>query len=248
MEPHEEPWKRLPLYGAQNVRDLGGYPTINGGRTRYRRFLRADGLGRLSAWDVRYLHSYGVRAVIDLRDESEVQQMPDVSLGRDVTYVNIPLLGFNAADVERIERLIAADEFSMDDVYKSILENYEGVRACFKFIAEAPKGCVLFHCAVGKDRTGVLAMLLLSLAGVDKWDIVADYSQSWAHLMRDEAFREDWLNESGNAFRDGMTSDPKTIEFALDLLEMEHGSVEDYLLECGVPDEDVAAVRQRLLS
>jgi hypothetical protein len=45
-----------------------------------------------------------------------------------------------------------------------------------------------------------------------------------------------------------MTSDPKTIEFALDLLEMEHGSVEDYLLECGVPDEDVAAVRQRLLS
>jgi len=248
MEPHEEPWKRLPLYGAQNVRDLGGYPTTNGGRTRYRRFLRSDGLGRLSAWDVRFLHSYGVRAVLDLRDESEAQQMPDATLGTDVVYANVPLLGFNAADMEMIEHMIAADEFTMEFVYQSILENYEGVRACFKFIADAPEGCILFHCAVGKDRTGILAMLLLSLAGVDKWDIVADYMQSWAHLMRDESFRDDWLNRPDDVFRVGMTSDPKSIEYALDLLEVEHGSVEDYLLECGVPDNDVAAVRQRLLS
>ncbi|MBO7674173.1 MAG: tyrosine-protein phosphatase [Atopobiaceae bacterium] len=248
MEPHEEPWKRLPLYGAHNVRDLGGYPTLNGGRTQYRRFLRADGLSGLSAWDVRFLQRYGVRAVIDLRDASEVQHMPDVSLGADVMYANIPLLSYNAADIERFERLIAAQEFSMTHVYEAILENYEGVRACFKFMAEAPEGCILFHCAVGKDRTGILAMLLLSLAGVDKWDIVADYMQSWAHLMRDEAFREDWLNEGGNRFREGMTSDPKNVEHALDLLEIEHGSVEDYLLECGVPDEDVASVRQRLLA
>jgi hypothetical protein len=90
-------------------------------------------------------------------------------------------------------------------------------------------------------------MLLLSLAGVDKWDIVANYVQTWANLMRDDAFRSEWFDSRRNAFRTGMTSNPETIEFAYDLMEADHGEVEGLLLECGVPDEDVAAVRSRLL-
>lgn len=234
--------------GAFNVRDLGGYPTANGGRTQHRRFLRADGLGRLSAWDAKMLYSYGVRAVLDLRDESEAQQFPNVSLGKDVVYANIPLLGLNAADVEQMEKMFSEGDFNLQYVYECILENYEGIRSCFKFIADAPQGCVLFHCAVGKDRTGILAMLLLSLAGVDKWDIMADYAQSWPNLMRDEAFREDWFDASRGDLRQGMSSDPQAISYVFDAMEEEHGGVEGYLLECGVPDEEVALVRHRLLT
>lgn len=247
MEPHEQPWVRLPLDGAFNVRELGGYPTVNGSWTKYHRFLRSDGLSRLSAYDKRFLYDYGVRAIIDLRDQNEVSDAPDLSIGSDVACANIPLLDFNVAQVKEIEKRIAEKNFSILDAYRLILENYDGIRKCFRFIAEAPAGCVLFHCAVGKDRTGILAMLLLSLAGVDKWDIVANYVQTWANLMRDDVFAEDWYDAAHSEFREGMTSGPEAIEFVYDLLEEEHGGVEAYLLECGVPDEDVAAVRQRLL-
>ena len=247
MEPYEQPWARLPLSGAFNVRELGGYPTVGGARSEYRRFLRSDALCRLSAADARFLYDYGVRAVIDLRDASEVADAPNVVIGKDVVYTNIPLLGFNAAQVSEIEKRLNDETFSMEGIYKRILENYEGIRACFRFIAEAPKGCILFHCAVGKDRTGVLAMLLLSLAGVDKWDIIANYVQTWPNLMRDHVFSEDWYDAANSVFRVGMTSDPKLIEYAYDLLEEEHGGVEGYLLECGVPDDVVSAVRMRLL-
>lgn len=220
---------------------------MNGGRTKHHRFLRADGLMRISEYDKRFLYNYGVRAVIDLRNADEVVDAPDATIHPDVVYTNIPLLDFNAAEIEEIKAQYDAESFSMESIYQSILENYDGIRSCFRFIAEAPEGCVLFHCAVGKDRTGILAMLLLSLAGVDKWDIVANYVQTWANLMRDEVFSEDWYDSSNSWFRDGMASRPEVIAFAYDLLEQNHGSVEGYLLECGVRDEDVAAVRSRLL-
>lgn len=248
MEPHERTWARLPLDGALNVRELGGYPTANGSQTQYHRFLRSDCLNRLSTYDVRFLYDYGVRAVIDLRDASEVADSPDSLLGSDVAYANIPLLEFNAAEAEKVQKHLDENTFSMEAIYRHILEHYEGVRACFRFMADAPEGCILFHCAVGKDRTGILAMLLLSLAGVDKWDIVADYVQTWPNLMRDEAFREDWYDPARALYRSGMSSAPEFIEFAYDALEEEHHGVEGYLLECGVPDQDVAKVRQRLLA
>lgn len=247
MEPHERSWVRLPLEGACNVRELGGYPVANGGQTKYHRFLRSDGLERLTVRDREFLKQYGVRAVIDLRDPEEVQGAPDRSLGEGVAYLNVPLLSFNAAEVEAIREQFEGTRFSMSTIYQRALENYDAVRACFRFIADAPEGCVLFHCAVGKDRTGILAMLLLSLAGVDKWDIVANYVQTWANLMRDEVFRADWLDARHSVFREGMESNAATIEFAYDLLEGEHGGVETFLLECGVPDEDVACVRRRLI-
>ena len=63
-------WARLPLEGACNVRELGGYPTASGAMTQYHRFLRSDSLGSLTPADERFLHDYGVRAVIDLRDQA----------------------------------------------------------------------------------------------------------------------------------------------------------------------------------
>ena len=248
MEPHEQPWVRLPLDGAFNVRELGGYPTANGGRTCYHRFLRGDSLSRVSERDKRFLYDYGVRTVIDLRDPSEVEDAPDLRIAPDVAYANIPLLGFNMADLEQINKMIEENTFTAEKAYQYIVENYDGVRECFRTLAEAPHGCVLFHCAAGKDRTGILAMLLLGLAGVDKWDIVANYVQTWPNLMRDDAFAQRWYASEGNVLRDGMESAPRFIAYAYDLVEVEHGGVESYLLECGVPDEDVASVRARMLS
>ena len=246
MEPHEHHWVRLPLDSAYNVRELGGYPTADGGCTRFHRFLRSDGLSRLTKRDQRFLRAYGVSAVLDLRDEAEASDCPDVSLGPDVLYANIPLLGFNAAEIEELERNFSAEAFSMQVIYRRMIENYEGIRACMRFLADAPDGCVLFHCAVGKDRTGVLAMLLLCLAGVDRWDVVSNYVQSRTNLMRDEVFAADWSDSARSAFRDGMRSEPELIEYAYDLVDVDHGGIDTYLLECGVSDEEIALVRARL--
>ncbi len=247
MDPYERSWVRLPLDGACNVRELGGHPTVNGGQTLFHRFLRSDSLSMLTARDERFLYDYGVRAIIDLRDQSEVANDPDRPIGSDVICTNIPLLGLNLADAEQARASFEAERLSMTSMYRSMLENYEAVRACMRFIADAPEGCVLFHCAVGKDRTGVLAMLLLSLAGVDKWDIVADYVQTRPHLMRSHIWKAQWDDPSLRKWRPVLDSKASVIEQTYDLLNDEHEGVENYLLECGVRDEDAAAVRRRLV-
>lgn len=247
MDPYERCCVRLPLDGACNVRELGGYPTTNDGHTRFRRFLRSDGLSLLTPRDEKLLHDYGVRAVIDLREPHEASADPDRTIGTDVAFVNVPLFDYNVADAKRGTAELDFSNMSLGALYCEILGNYEAVRSCFRFIASVGDGCVLFHCAAGKDRTGILSMLLLSLAGVDKWDIVADYVQSRPNLMRSGYYAEQWEDASLQAWRSMLDSPAEAIESAYDYIIDVHGGVENYLLACGVPDEDVAAVRRRLV-
>lgn len=247
MEPHERSWVRLPLDGAFNTRELGGYPTANGGHTQYHRFLRSDGLSLLTPRDERFLYDYGVRAVIDLRDPSEVSQDRDQEIGPDVMFANIPLLSFNIADASQALKDVGTESTSMVELYRGILENYEGIRSCMRFIAEAPEGCVLFHCAAGKDRTGVLAMILLSLAGVSKWDIVANYMQTRPNLLNSPMYLAQWNDSQLRGYRHLLDSRAETMEATYDIMVNEHGGVDNFLLECGVPDEDAAAVWRRMM-
>lgn len=243
-QPYELDWNRLPLEGAHNVRELGGYPVAGGGQTRYHRFLRADGLSALTEGDVAFLYGYGVCLVLDLRDASEVAWRPDVDFGQGVRVESAPLLAFDAADKAELEARFAEEPPTYEFIYEAILNNSESIARCFKLIAEAPTGCVLFHCAVGKDRTGILAMLLMALAGCDKWDCVANYVQTRANLMRHDWFKASWEDgESSSPFND---SPAHAIEHAWDVVEA-HGGVTAFLLSCGVTYEEMAEVRRRLL-
>ena len=169
----------LPLKSVRNVRDLGGYPFTaeNGacGVTAFRAFVRAGSLRGISAGDIEALRQYGVRRIVDLRSPFELKHMPDdFSRGRryDFEYVSVPMLdqlnsnGFGDALPER-----------MSDVYIQLMdEDADDIRAAME--ALDGEGASLFHCRAGKDRTGVIAMLLLGLAGVDDDFIVADYEVS----------------------------------------------------------------------
>ena len=247
MKAYERNWVRLPLTGANNVRELGGYPVLGGGQTAYHRFLRSDGLGMLTRKDVEFLRGYGISTVIDLRDMHEVKRSPNVDLGEGVVTHHIPLLGVNLADSEEIKRHLGEEELDMRGLYYLMLENGDGVRACFEAIAGASDGCVLFHCAVGKDRTGMLALLLLSLAGVDRFDIISNYMQSRIHLMRDEAYAEGWADPNKEMFHSALDSPPEMAEYVLDLIESEHGGIVRYLMDCGVGDKVIDAVYERLV-
>lgn len=169
----------LELKGARNVRDLGGYPygTEAGatGKTAFGAFLRAGSLGGLRGADFARLERYGLRRVIDVRSSFETRHWPDPFASMEypgIEYVHIPM--FDQLNSSGMRGQIPA---RMLDVYLRLLDDdADSLRRVFEALdlGDEP-GCVLFHCRAGKDRTGVIAMLLLGLAGVSDEDIVRDY-------------------------------------------------------------------------
>ncbi len=241
-------WARLPLEGACNVRELGGYPTASGAMTQYHRFLRSDSLGSLTPADERFLHDYGVRAMIDLRDQSEVEFDPDRPIAPDVTCVNHPLLSLDIADQEEVRRRFAEQPPSVTEIYDLILGSKAGIRGCFEFIAAQPKdACIVFHCAVGKDRTGTLALLLMALAGCDEWDCVASYMQTRAHLSRNEWYLSQFDSAAKKGPDHNMLDSPFEVAVHVwDRIE-QAGGIEEFLRSCGISDEVMDAVKAHLL-
>lgn len=246
-QPWEKNWARLPLDAAVNARELGGYPASEGRPTLYHRFLRSDALDELSDYDREFLYGYGVRAVLDLRGVSEKESSPDLHIGEGVVYEHISLFEFDISDQEEFERAAQAGEYSAQDVYRTVVHNEQNVARCMRFIANAPEGCVLFHCAVGKDRTGILAYLLMSLAGCDRWDCLSSYMTSRVNLMRDPWFITNWDREMSHVRRGHLDSRTETLEFAIDLIDEEYGGVVPYLLQCGVTFEEMEIIRARML-
>ncbi len=241
-EPWELNWQRLPLEGVANARELGGFPIAGGGQTRFRRFIRSDSLSAATRSDVAFLRKYGVRTVLDLRGDQEVSDRPDAFLGHDVVTANISPFRVNIAQTDMQETT------SVAWVYDTMFENVDAWRSIFEFISAAPEGCVLFHCAVGKDRTGILATLILLLCGCDRWDALSSYVPSRVNLMRLPFFQRYWDKDCSDSEREHYDSRASTLGRWLDRLDAEFdGSVEAYLEHCGISADIRDAVRMRLI-
>lgn len=231
--------RRLPLVGTLNTRDLGGYPCKNG-VTRWRVFLRSDSPHSMTPADTDTLLRYGVKNAVDLRSDGEKQILPSVLT---------PACGFRSYHISLSDQLYSADyegdtPGSMAGLYISLLDNAgPDLLRIFRILAKAGGG-TLFHCAVGKDRTGVVAMLLLGLVGVDEADIVADYVVSDIHMR--EVFDKHLLaNPDMENFR--LKSLPKSMWRALDHLREGYGSAEGYLAGIGFSREEMAAIRGKFV-
>src|ERR1700693_6463717 len=190
--------RRLAWPDCQNARDLGGLPR-NGGVTRMGVLVRSDNLASLTSAGRQAMIDYGVTTVIDLRAESELKGAPGppfsdfqstspVSARTEVdgnlpTYINLPFVDDQTASTLN-------DAPSMPDRYKMMLDlRQAAIGAIFTAIAEAG-GPVLFHCFAGKDRTGLVAAMMLSLARVEPEAIGADYAETDAQLA---TRYEEWL-------------------------------------------------------
>lgn len=245
MQQYEMNWVRLPLEGAYNVRELGGYP-VPGGQTAYHRFLRGDDLSALTDADVEFLRRYGVTTVLDLRSEAESLRAPSRMAGQPgVNCRRVPLMGRDITDAAAITPADLGTDIGQ--LYLSILEQRDIIREIFSLLAAAPEGCVLFHCAAGKDRTGILAMLLLSLAGADREDCMTNYAQSYPNLCRNRAL----FHDSDQAQFPGMEqfkySHPESILPCYERIMERFGGTARFLDFCGVSPAETAAVRARLL-
>ncbi len=157
--------RHLEWHDCSNVRDLGGLPTLDGHMTRRRAVSRADSLDRLTRDGWGALEEYGVRTIIDLRNDVEREAEP-YTCGLSVVHVPIE----DDTDGEFIELW---RPFSTPHYYGAALERWpERTVAAVREVARAGPGGVVVHCGRGRDRTGLVAVLLLALAGVHPDDIL----------------------------------------------------------------------------
>jgi len=231
----------VALQGARNVRSLAGIKR-NGRSGPESSFLRAADLNHLTPADHDALTSRGVKLVLDLRTAEESAGAPDpLATDPRFRYERISLLGSETLDLAHLPD-------SLGTLYvQSLAANGPQYRAVFELIARQKDGAVLFHCTAGKDRTGMIAALLQSLAGVPRRQIIHDYSLS-AHYLGDalKGPQMEQMLRLNPRIAALMGSPPEAMEAYLNALERQHGGAQAYLRSIGVSDMDVQQLRARL--
>ncbi len=233
----------IEVEGGYNVRDLGGCPTAGGGITRYGRLIRAGNLDQVTERGRQALLDYGLKTVIDLRSSDEVRQYPDVFAGcAQVHYLNLP---FSPNDYAG-----GADYQHLHELYcESLASRRENIRTIVGTIAESEPG-ILFHCAVGKDRTGMISALILGTVGVPAQVIAEDYAETTRHIVAQvEAWRE-YLMRNGEDmtyFERDYAAVAPTMLATLEVLEREYGGAESYLRTCGISTAQIAQLKALLI-
>lgn len=177
------PGTPLQLEGMFNLRDLGGYTTVDGRRTRTGRIFRADSLAHLTETDLAHVTALSLSLVCDLRRPEEVEKLPN-RLPPGVRYDHNPMvLDINVMGDFRLPDY-DWDSFRLETLYMQMLDHSGATfRRVFAHLADATAYPFLFHCAAGKDRTGMVAALLLRTAGVDDAIVVNDFALSEAHIQ-----------------------------------------------------------------
>jgi protein-tyrosine phosphatase len=235
--------------GCVNVRDLGGHPIEGGGETRFGAVVRADSVRGLSEEGWEALVSYGVRRIVDLRWHEELAEDPPRELPVDA--VHVPLLG-NRSETREIDVLLEdVDDpaFRRSTMYMEFLRRYpENFAAAIAAVAQAPDGAVVVHCAGGVDRTGLVSAFLLSLAGVAREHVAADYAASEANwASRTAAWIDEAETEEERDFRRFLSRMPaEAMLRVLERVEGDYGGVAAYLSHAGVAPDDLDAARARL--
>ncbi|WP_210493739.1 tyrosine-protein phosphatase [Patulibacter sp. SYSU D01012] len=235
--------RHLRWEGAFNVRDLGGLRTRDGGRTRCGRIVRADGLDGLTAHGWQAALAHGVRTVVDLRNDDEIVR-DAAPRPRAITTVHVPLDGIE--DREFWDAWSSGPQVGTPLYFRPHLERFpERSARVLTAIARAEPGAVAVHCGSGRDRTGMVALLLLTLAGVEPDEIAADYALSAERLPARYAARgEDDITAVLATFlaRRGTTAE-RVLSETLEGLD-----VADLLQAHGLAAADVDALRRRLLA
>ena len=248
----------LPLDGAQNFRDLGGYPTADGRRVGWGRVFRSDSLSSLSDADLGRLERIGLRLVCDFRGDAEVEDEPNRLAGRaPFDYWRQPLGDASVQPAEWRRRFESGDFGEIDASW--LTRSYRGMidecaaqlGAVFRRLAHADGLPAVLHCTAGKDRTGVSAALLLLLLGVARETVIEDYALTGLYTGGRIGAAERFFQGRGiepDRVRALLGSEPATLAAALDHLEEAHGGAERWALErAGLTDAELGGLRAALI-
>ena len=215
--------------GCTNVRDLGGLSTCDGRTTLWKAIVRSDSPARLTDVGWAVLYAYGIRTILTLRTHGMLEN----ELNFTPRYPGITTLQVaieDITDTEFLHQWAASGLWSTPLYYQDALRRWpERHAAAVSAIVRAGPGGILFHCIRGTDRTGLIALLLLALAGVDPGEIVSDYELS------PDPERDELLARQHSSVREVILG----VLTGLDAVS--------YLRQGGLSQEDLAAVRKRLL-
>jgi len=238
--------QHLNFDGLLNSRELGGMPLQNGGTFREKIAIRSDSPSGLTKEQCAKIVSYGVNLVIDLRSPGEVRHygnpFKDIP---EVRFYNIPLI-MGDPDQASDPTIVFLRTHKLGDFYVLILQKL-GDRICnvLRLISDNTSGITMYHCAHGKDRTGVISAFLYLLAGASREDIIRNYECSYE-------FMRPILDPAVEAIEPGLkhilNSDRENMIILLDYIDSVYGGdITKYLLENGMTKDEIDKLRSRLI-
>lgn len=241
-------WQRnlprvLPLDGAENVRDIGGYATKSGQITQFGRFIRSGDMHSLTQNDQQALLEYGIASVIDLRMSWEINAQPNVFSDSSRVDFNIHDFWGDRFDDYRSANKTASPARKLADLYCQGLELSGFIMAEVMHTFAASRGAHIFHCRSGKDRTGLVAAMLLTIADVPDDTICADFMQSQRHLKT--VTINPIATQAPGAWQ--KTCEPETMQLTLDFLRNRYGSTASYLQAKGVSARELQTIKDALV-
>jgi protein-tyrosine phosphatase len=254
--------RRVPLQGAANFRDLGGYATEDGRHVKWGLVYRSNHLADLTAADYEQLSGLGIKLVCDLRTDGERKRMPTIWQGRPAPEI-LAASVMKDTDVvltpERLKELAASSGSNVlgDSYSRMITEFPEQYGNVLRRLAYGPLPAVT-HCTAGKDRTGVFSALLLTMLGVPRKVVIEDYMLTGTYMLEDAALRRasmDWQKMTGSseappkATLQGMyTVHEEALTGTFDTITRVHGSFDAFVRDgLKLTPADIATLRTRLL-
>lgn len=261
--------QRLRLQKLNNTRDLGGFPAADGRHIKFCKLIRSGRLYKLPLFTRSYLENIGVTTVVDMRNERERLDYPDSKI-EGARQINLPIELSGAEGItytkslarvwreesKRIKSEFGTADAYMFDVYERMLFD-ERSRNTFKEFFDlvmADENCILWHCSAGKDRTGVAAMLLEGVLGVDEKLIIEDYVASNVFQRKKRTFQKAGLLIAPAA-RDFkrilyalMIAKPEYIKHAINAVKQRYGSIVEYCKQAlGLTDENIEFLKDKYL-
>ena len=252
-----EEHRLLPMDGAHNTRELGGYKTTDGKSVKWGMLFRSDKLSDISETDQKYLQALGIKKIVDFRSEEEKTEDPDI-IPKGISYIEMPI-SVDGAMRSKIEAVLKGEtdkevESFLIDANREFVTNYTDVYENFLRGLIDEDAPTLFHCTAGKDRAGFAAAISLIALGVSREDVIEDY-------MKTNAFTEDRIEEilsqiklmslyqaDAEILRPLIGVEQIYIETAFETAEEEYGSLENFIRDgLNISDEDIQKLRNKFL-
>jgi protein tyrosine/serine phosphatase len=239
----------VDLRGAFNFRDLGGLPTADGRHTRRGVMFRSDALHHLEPSDVDRLLELGVMSIVDLRSITEVEMTGRGLLAEEsIGWFHMPLSNLGAPGYTPPPALAEGD---MGTHYvESLAGRTEQLARVIRHLANPESLPAVFHCTAGKDRTGMVAALVLEIVGVGPQAIVDDYALTDAMMPRIvERFGEHhdsqgtWVPVAEGVFR----AEAKSMQTFLAAVDDGYGGATGWARSAGLEKTTLARLRELLV-
>lgn len=227
--------RRYFIKSIENMRDIGGY-LVENRRLPYGKIIRSNLPDKITKSDLDNLERMGVKTVIDLRSEDEIKKAASVFEGNQCfKLLHYPING--GGNIPNTSKDVSIS-------YMKMLEGKEEIYKIFKVLAEEEKG-ILYFCNAGKDRTGVVTALILMTLGVDKKDIIADYTLSNVYIM--DSLKKFEKNSTNKNIKEIITPKMEYMEEFLNYFDEKYKTIDNYLHEIGITEEEINKIKNKYL-